>query len=447
MISGPNQLSPRQSHEVIVVGGGVAGICAAASAARLGARTLLVERYGFLGGMSTAGMVTPFMKFWIETEDGRRQPLVGGLFEELTQRMAAIGGMIENGFSALAFKRVATEMLIEAGVELRLHALMLGAHVEDRTVRSVLLQHNGAPQPHSAAVFIDTSGDGELLLHAGAPWRKGDEQTGLLQAMTMFFRMGGIDLEAAVAHVAAHPEQFFAWSTKEYHHERIVAIAGYYDIIRQARQRGLLPEAVEYFFFTSLPAYGEAAFNTTNILGLDGSSSFDLTAAEIEGRRQVFTIANLLRARAPGFERSYLIETGVQVGVRETRRAVGDYAVTGEDVMGARKFPDRIARGCYGVDVHGQKGEKSRMEHLQPGQYYEIPLGAIIVQDWENLLVAGRCLSATRAGHAALRIQATSAAVGEAAGALAALARPHGGRVRQVAPALLQAHLSKAGNI
>ncbi|MDZ7269462.1 MAG: FAD-dependent oxidoreductase [candidate division KSB1 bacterium] len=434
-------------HDVIVVGGGIAGICAAASAARLGARTLLIERYGFLGGMSTAGMVTPFMKFWIETEGGRRQPLVGGLFEELTQRMAAIGGMIENGFSALAFKRVAAEMLLEAGVELRLHAVMLGARVEHGRVQSILLQQGRALQPHSARVFIDTSGDGELLLHAGAPWRKGDEQTGRLQAMTLFFRLGGIDLEAAVAHVAAHPEQFFAWSTKEYHPGRIVAIAGYYDLVRRARQAGLLSEAVDYFFFTSLPAFGEAAFNTTNILGLDGSSSRDLTAAEIEGRRQVFTIAGLLRAGAPGFEHAHLIETGVQVGVRETRRAVGDYVMTGEDVMHARKFPDRIARGCYGIDVHGQKDEPSRMEHLPPGQYYEIPLGTIIVKDWENLLVAGRCLSATRAGHAALRIQATSAAVGEAAGALAALALPHAGRVRQVPLAQLQEHLGKLGNI
>lgn len=430
-------------YDVIVVGGGIAGICAATSAARHGARTLLVERYGFLGGMSTAGMVTPFMKFWIQNGANERKPLVGGIFEEINRRLFAVGGLVENGFSAIAFKRVAAEMLVASGVEVRLHSLMLAAQTANRRLQKIILPDAA----YAAKVFIDTSGDAELVYHAGAPWRKGDEATGHLQAMTMFFRLGGIAVERAVGAVRQNPKNFFAWSTAKYDPDKIISIAGYFDLVKKAQAEKRLQENLEYFFFTSLPAYGEAAFNTTNILGLDGSSSFDLTKAEIEGRRQVFAVFKILREEAPGFENSYLIETGVQVGVRETRRAVGDYLVTGDDVISGRKFPEAIARACYGIDIHAQKGESSRMEHLPEGQYYEIPLGAIIVKDVDNLLVAGRCISSTREGHAALRIQATSAAVGEAAGLLAALSARGNGDVRAVPYRDLREPLRKIGNV
>lgn len=437
----------KSTYDVIVAGAGIAGISAAIAAARNGAATLLVERYGFIGGMSTAGMVSPFMKYWIQQQDGKKIPLVGGIFEEINRRMAAIGGMVENGFSALAFKQVVTDMLIRDGIDMALFTSTIGVERNNDHIEALRIQCGTTTKRIEGKIFIDTTGDAELLYLARAPWTKGDEKTGLLQAMTTFFRVGGIDLAAACDDVREHPDQYFDWSTKEYHPASIVSIAGYHDIVRRAHERNAIPDAVTYFFFTSLPGSGETAFNTTNILGLDGSSSVDLTQAEIEGRRQVMRSFGIIKRECPGFQRSYLIETSVQVGVRETRRAVGEYAVSGEDVRGGRKFPDAVARANYGVDIHGQKSERSVMEYLAEGEYYEIPVRALIVKEVENLLTAGRSISSTREGHAALRIQATSSATGEAAGLVASMAVNDNVPVRQVPYAAVQSILHEKGNI
>ncbi len=439
--------SLNSTYDVIVAGGGIAGISAAIAAARNGSSTLLIERYGFVGGMSTAGMVSPFMKYWVEHSNGKKIPLVGGIFEEINLRMAAIGGMVENGFSALAFKAVAAELLVSTGVDVALFTSTIGVDRNEQQITSIQIQSGNISRKIEGKIFIDTTGDAEVLYLAQAPWIKGDEKTGLLQAMTTFFRVGGINLAAACRDVKEHPDQYFDWSTNEYHPDSIVSIAGYKDIIHRAHERKDLPESVTYFFFTSLPGTGETAFNTTNILGLDGSSSVDLTTAEIEGRRQVVRSFGIIKRECPGFELSYLIETSVQVGVRETRRAVGEYAVTGADIRGGAKFPDAIARGNYGVDIHGQKNEQSVMEYLKEGEYYEIPVRSLIVKNVENLLTAGRSISSTREGHAALRIQATSSATGEAAGLVASTAVKENIPVRQIPYATIQSILHERGNI
>ena len=436
----------KNQFDIIVAGGGISGICAAVAAARNGADVLLIERYGFVGGTSTAGLVTPFMKFWID--DGTvRRPLVAGIFAEMNDRMVQAGGMVDNGFSPIVFRRVAAELLAEAGVTVQLHGLITDVLRTDKKLHALVVLDDEGSRTISAAVFVDTTGDGDLLFLSGAPWKKGDEQTGLLQALTMFFRVGGIDLEQTVRDVALHPDQYFDWSTKQYDPHQIVSIAGYHDIVRRAKERKVLADAVQYFFFTSLPAPGEGAFNTTNILGLDGSSSTELTQAEIEGRRQVVQIMALLKNECAGFRNSYLIETGVQVGVRETRRAVGDYVMTGEDIRSGAKFPDAVARGNYGVDIHGQKGEKSVMEYLKEGDYYEVPMRALFVQEMVNLLTAGRSISSTREGQAALRIQATAAATGEAAGVIAALSLGCNGEVRVVSYQKVSEAVRASGNI
>ena len=332
-------------------------------------------------------------------------------------------------------------------MDVALFTSTIGVDRNEQQITSIQIQSGNISRKIEGKIFIDTTGDAEVLYLAQAPWIKGDEKTGLLQAMTTFFRVGGINLAAACRDVKEHPDQYFDWSTNEYHPDSIVSIAGYKDIIHRAHERKDLPESVTYFFFTSLPGTGETAFNTTNILGLDGSSSVDLTTAEIEGRRQVVRSFGIIKRECPGFELSYLIETSVQVGVRETRRAVGEYAVTGADIRGGAKFPDAIARGNYGVDIHGQKNEQSVMEYLKEGEYYEIPVRSLIVKNVENLLTAGRSISSTREGHAALRIQATSSATGEAAGLVASTAVKENIPVRQIPYATIQSILHERGNI
>lgn len=417
----------RSSYDVIVVGAGIAGISAAVKAGRSGASVLLVEQYGFVGGMSTAGMVSPFMKHAVNGE-----VLVRGVFEDIEREMRAQNGMIDNGFYAHAFRSASFKLLSEAGCTMLLHAVIAGVQRNADRIESISILVAGRIVTVAGTVFIDTSGDAQLLFLAGLPWAKGDETSGKLQALTLFFRMGNIDLKKVTDYAVANRNEFFDWMDRSFDLTRIISVAGYFSTVKKAIAEGRLSADVQYIFFTTLPGSGEGSFNTSNILALDGSSSVDLTNAELAGRTQVHQVVTLLKNEVPGFENSYLIETAPQVGVRETRRAVGDYAVTGDDIKRGRKFDDSIARGCYGIDIHGQKDEESRMEHLPEGDYYEIPLRALLVKEAVNVLVAGRCISSTREGHSALRIQPTSSATGEACGALAALAARSNVPVRAV---------------
>ncbi|AII50812.1 FAD-dependent oxidoreductase [Hymenobacter sp. APR13] len=427
----------KQKYDVIVAGAGIAGIAAAVKAGRMGASVLLVEHYGFVGGMSTAGMVGPFMKHTVHG-----LPLVRGVFEDLENGMRRQNGMIDNGFYASSFRSSAYELLQAAGVTVLLHGEIARAQREGNRLAALDVLVDGREVTVAGDVFIDTTGDAQLVFLGNFPWVKGDEKTGLLQALTLFFRMGGIDIQRATDYVQANKHDFFDWMTYDFDFSKIVSVAGYWSNVRRAIAEKRLPPEIEYIFFTTLPGSGEGSFNTSNVLGLDGSSSPDLTAAELTGRNQVNQLVQLIQQELPGFENSYLVETAVQVGVRETRRAVGDYAVTGADVRNMHKFPDPVARSSYGIDIHGQKGEDSVLEHVEEGEYYEVPLRALLVQQADNLLVAGRCISSTREGHSAIRIMPTSSATGEACGALAALAVRNNQLLRDIAYERLKAEIA-----
>lgn len=415
------------NYDVIVAGGGIAGISAAVKASSMGARVLLIERYGFLGGMSTAGMVSPFMKYSV---GGR--PLVNGVFSELEREMKAMHGMIDNGFYAGSFRMASFSLLEKSGCHLSLNSEICSVEILDDEIKALNVLSDGKEFRITGRIFIDTTGDAQLLYLAGLPFSKGDEKTGKLQALTMFFRMANINMKKVTEYAAQNRENFFAWMDYNFDFRKIISVAGYFSQVKNAVNEGRLSPELEYIFFTTLPEEGEASFNTTNILSLDGSSSYDLTKAEIKGRQQVKEVVSLLQGEIPGFEDSFLLETAVQVGVRETRRAVGDYVYTGDDVRQGRKFEDAVARACYGIDIHGQKDENSVMEHVPEGQYYEIPLRTLLVSGVKNVLAAGRCISSTREGHSALRIMPTSAAAGEASGAAAAIAVLNQKNLREV---------------
>ncbi|MBN1637423.1 MAG: FAD-dependent oxidoreductase [Ignavibacteriales bacterium] len=410
-------MSIQNKYDVIVAGAGVAGISAAIKASSHGAKTLLVERYSFLGGMSSAGMVTPFMKYWIKDK-----VLVRGVFENLQNEMRKIEGMIDNGFYALEFRKAAYKLLKEANVDILFNAEIIATDFKDRILKSITVQSNNKEIIIQANVFIDTSGDASLIYLSNLPFQKGDEKTGNLQTMTLFFRMGGIDIDKVKENAWKNKEDYFSWIFDTTDYKNIISIAGFFNSVKRAVEKGELHKELEYIFFTTLPEKGEGAFNTTNITGLDASSSYDLTKAEIIGREQINRVVNFLVKEIKGFENSYLLESAVQVGVRETRRVIGDYTINGNDVKKGMKFQDAIARACYGIDIHGQEDEESRMEELPEGQYYEIPMRALFVKDADNILAAGRCVSSTREGHSAVRIQPTCSAIGEACGAVAALA-------------------------
>ena len=417
----------KTKYDVIVAGAGIAGISAAVKAAREGVSVLLIEHYGFVGGMSTAGMVSPFMKHSVNGET-----LVRGIFEDIEMQMRNRNGMIDNGFYASAFRAAAFNLLQTSDCNVLLHSEILKVNKIGNRIDSLTVLINGIEYVIRANIFIDTTGDAQLLYLGDFPYAKGDEKTGKLQALTLFFRMINIDIKNVTEYAKANKDNFFDWMEYEFDFSKIISIAGYFNQVRKAISEGRLQEDVQYIFFTTLPESGEGSFNTSNILGIDASTSYNLTQAELIGRKQVAQVVKLLQNEITGFENSILLETAVQVGVRETRRAIGDYAVTGDDIKYGHKFDDAVARAVYGIDIHGQKDEESRMEHLPEGQYYEIPVRALIVKDAENLLVAGRCISSTREGHSALRIQPTSAATGEACGALAALSVQQNKFVRKI---------------
>lgn len=440
---------------MIVAGGGVAGIAAAYSSARLGARTALVERYGFLGGMATAALVNPFMS----NKSSTGEPLIAGFYDELRDRLKQVDAILDNSFDAEALKYTAQEMLLEAGVDLRLHSWITSVGVEDGFISHLTLQTKGGLVELQAQVYVDTTGDGDVAAFAGAPYQKGGEQDGVTQAMTLKFDIGGVDLRSALEWVKAHPDEvrfpkLEADASVDEMLSGVVSVAGYYSLVSEAKSKGELTVPGDLVFYISRPRHGEVVVNTTHIGMVDGTSSEDLTRAEIEGRRQMMQLMRFFKNGVPGFADCYLTRSGVQVGVRETRRITGEYVFTVEDVAGASKFPDAIARLAYWADVHSGKGEGyTRQEEKRtvvappPGDYYEIPYRCLLPLKVKNLLIAGKCVSSTHEGQGAIRVMPSCMAMGQAAGTAAAIAAQDWITPREVDVNVLLKTLRKHGAI
>ncbi len=437
--------------DVLVIGGGPAGIGAAVAAARTGARTLLVERYGFLGGNATASLVGPFMTSF--SNDGKRQ-IIGGVFDELVRRMEQVGGAIhpekvragsaESGYIAFGhdhvtpfdpevLKVVAADMVVEAGGGLLLHTSFVDPLVNDGGVQGAIVHNKGGLQVLRANQVVDCSADADVAYRAGAPTTKGRAADGKMQPMTMFFIIEDVDDAAVDAYVATHPED----QGKLFH-----------TLVEEAKARGEFPIPRDKIGIYRSPEPGVWRVNTTRLLGLDGTNPEDLTRAEIEGRKQVFALLQFMRARCPGLEHVKLREIAAQVGVRETRRIVGEYVLTAEDLAAGRHFDDVIALAGYPVDIHPVDGAGSGLRtDLATADVYEIPYRSLVPLHMENLLVAGRCLSATHEAAGAVRVMPPCFAMGQAAGTAAALAAERGISPRRVDVPELQSELRKHGAI
>ncbi|HEX7069578.1 MAG TPA: FAD-dependent oxidoreductase [Rhodothermales bacterium] len=426
--------------DVLVVGGGPAGLGAALGAAAAGARVVLVERYGFLGGNATAALVMPLMSFHTQradfervgaitllpTDHGPGHPVIAGVLQQLLERLVAAGGAIAPSlgtgyvvpFDPEVFKSVALQMLDEAGVEFLFHAF--AADVLGRgEVKGAVFETKSGPVVIEAKVVIDATGDGDMAARAGAPYEVGRESDGLVQPMTLMFRMGEFERAAFAAYVAEHPDQ---WR----------GVHGLGDLVRRATEAGELELAREDVLFFGTPHEREVSVNSTRVTRVLGIDVFDLTQAEFESRRQLRQLVAFFRRYVPGFEESYCIQSGVQVGVRETRRIIGGYQLTADDVMEARRFDDAIARGSYPVDIHNPRGKGTILKKLPEGEYYDIPLRCLVPQDVENLLVAGRCISGTHEAHSSYRVMPIAMATGHAAGVCGAIAAKTNRTVRQV---------------
>jgi FAD dependent oxidoreductase len=411
--------------DVLVAGGGPAGLAAAVAAARGGARTLLVEQYGYLGGNLTAGLVGPCMTSF--SLDGEQQ-LIKGVFDEFVRRMAergdalhpsqtqagdAYAGFIVYGhdkvtpFEPEAAKTVALQMCRESGVELLLHSFVADTLVDDRHVRGIVVAGKSGLQALTARVTVDATGDGDVAARAGAKVRLGRESDGRMQPMTLFFRVQGVDDDRVSDYIRSHPEDRRPYS----------------GIVAAAREAGRFPSPRMGVGMYKTMRPGVWRINTTRVLGRDGTQVRELTAAEIEGRDQAMALVDFFRAELPGFENGSLLDTAATVGVRESRRIVGDYVLTLEDLQTGRHFDDVIGLCAYPVDIHDPTGAGGGVApSYGTANAYELPYRSLLPRGLEDVLVAGRCVSATHEALGAIRVMPPAFAMGEAAGTAAALA-------------------------
>jgi glycine/D-amino acid oxidase-like deaminating enzyme len=450
-------LPPRQATfagetDVLVVGGGQAGLGAALGAAGAGAQVILAERYGFLGGNATAALVMPWMSFHTQspavqagkvrlmpTDHGEGEPVIAGAVRLFLERLVRAGGAVnpsqETGytvpFDPEVFKLTALDLLDEAGVQYLLHSLATDI-AQEGPMRQVVFETKSGPIVISARVVVDCTGDGDMAARAGAAFEVGRREDGLVQPMTLMFRMVEFQYAAFEGYVREHPDQ---WR----------GVYGLWDLIRRATQAGELDLAREDILLFGTPHEHEVAVNSTRITQVFGVDVWDLTYAEWEGRRQMRQIAAFLRKYVPGFENAYVAQSGVNVGVRETRRIMGEYRLTADDLLGARKFDDVVARGSYPLDVHNPTGKGTWLQKLPPGEAYDIPLRALIPKGLDQLLVAGRCISGTHEAQSSYRVMPIAMATGQAAGVCAALAARRALPVREVPVADVQAELLRQG--
>jgi hypothetical protein len=439
--------------DVLVVGGGPAGLGAALGAAHAGADVVLVERHGFLGGNATAALVMPLMSFHNEVraardsgpmdlrllpeDHGAGEPVVAGPLADLLDALFRSGGAIppsqETGytvpFDPECYKLATLDLLDAAGVRFLFHSFASGVAGE-RGADGVVFETKSGPLVLDGRVTVDCTGDGDVAAAAGAPYAIG-RADGLTQPLTLMFRMVEFDRARFGEYVRQHPGE---WR----------GVHGLWQLVADAEAAGELDLPREDILFFGTPHEHEVSVNSTRVSGR-GNDVWDLSRAEWRSRLQMRQIDQFLRTRVPGFEHAYNAQSGAAVGVRETRRVFGDYVLTGEDVLRARAFEDAIARGSYPIDIHSPDGKGTVLTRLPLRGAYDIPLRCLLPRDVERLLVAGRCISGTHEAHSSYRVTPIAMATGHAAGVCAALAARRGVTPREVDHRDVQCELLRQG--
>lgn len=385
-------------YDAVVLGGGPAGVCAAVEAARNGARVLLVEGSGMLGGMATTALVGPFMTNY--DREGNR-PVVGGLFREIVDRLAARGGVIDpdttdapsvhtsfitryhrhvTPFDSFLLQVVLDELTAEAGVEVLLYTRFADCVCENGKITGVVLAALEGLRFASAELFIDCTGNADVAAAAGVPTWKGEEQSGIPQPGTLMFE---VDNVREVAYTDRPPRPVKAYRT---------------------------------------PTEGTYKVNHLRVFNTDATDSRSMSAAHAKARLQVLEAYRVLREETPGFEQARLTQVGAVLGVRESRHIRGQYKITVDDVAKGTKFEDRIAAYAFGMDVHPRNPEMTGNFKIASANVYYIPYRAMLPLGCENLLVAGKTVSCESQAAGGLRVMPAAMAMGQAAGAAAAIA-------------------------
>lgn len=419
------------SCEVLVVGGGPAGSSAAITAARQGVRTLLIEKNGFLGGNLTAAGIDTIYGLYTVGENS--QKIIGGISDEITGRLKSQNSCYEREntygagtgltFATENMKLVLEDMVREAKSNLYYHSVSPQAWIDENQLKGCIIASKSGIFKIAAEVIIDTTGDADIIASAGGAFEKSFDK-GKVQSCTAVFFMANVDFQKAKA----------------------FGKKAMWEAMRLANQSGefKLPRIEGSFHETPNPGMIEA--NMTRIPDVDTTDFKAVSKAESEGRSQVHQYVDFLKKYIPGFEKSYLVQSGSQLGMREGRRIIGDYILTKTDVLEGKKFNDAITRCGQPIEDH-HEGKDTIWVYIKENGYYDIPYRCLIPGNLTNVLTAGRCLSATHDGHASARSSGTAFSMGQAAGMAAAMALNTNNDVRKINVDVLRQKLKKIGAV
>lgn len=408
-----------KKYELVVIGGGFAGVAAALAAARSGVKVLIVDKSNCLGGAAVNCLVNPFMPYWTNM-NGKRVDLSAGIFKEIHDRLERRNAMRNESFLEEELKYILNEMVIDAHIDLLFHAYIFKAEKHDEHITSISVATKSGELQIEANYFIDATGDAQLAYLAKCPTILGREPDHMCQPMTLCFRVGNVDVE-----------KFYA------SRERL-NIAH-----KQSLEAGELINPRENILVFRTPIHNVLHFNTTRVVRKNPTSEEEVTEAEVLARKQVYEIYNFMKEHADGLENSFLMMTAAEIGVRESRMIVGDYVLTEEDCRNCVKFDDAIAACNYDIDIHNPEGTGTSHYYFPAGEYYTIPYRSLIPKGVSNVLVAGRCISSDHGAQASYRIMPVVCCIGEAAGSAVGLAVKQNCTVREIDVKELQNELKR----
>ncbi|MBN1863455.1 MAG: FAD-dependent oxidoreductase [Victivallales bacterium] len=428
--------------DVLVVGGGPAGVAAALSAARQGLDVTVVEQTNCLGGIATSGLHGHICQYcsW-----GGEFRVVGGICDEFARSVSARGyGAYDErsfDFEVEALKLVLEEMFLKEKINILYYTQFSDVVVEDGNIRAVVIQSKNGREAVAAKIVIDATGDADVAARAGAPFEKGRADDGATQPMTLMFQIGGVDFQK-VHHFREKEYPVKYGDSNKYKLHKLW---------KEAQDNGDMEpfqDGIMGWWHTPTRP-DQLGINFTHIFGKDCTRMEDLTFATIEGRRQAFHTVDVYRKYVPGMEGCWMSHCAAMIGTRESRRIVGEYVITEQDLMAQRDFDDSIGYGSFFIDVHNCTGPGMDSETWNPpkGFKYQIPYRALLPKNVSNLLVAGRCISCTHVALGSLRVMPQCMIEGEAAGAAAAMAVESKSSPRNISIGKLQDTLRKSGAI